>query len=66
MKDLVDEIVTESFPDVGRGPEEADWDTALENGVSAGANTGTCGDEDHPAEHGNDPQNTVGGKTTDP
>ena len=66
MKDLIDEFVTESLPDVGRSPEQADGDTALEDGVSAGADTGTCGDEDHPAEHGDDPQNTVGGETTDP
>ena len=66
VKNLIDELVTKSLPDVWRGPEQADGDTALEDCVSAGANTGTGGDEDHPAEHGHNPQNTVGGETTDP
>ena len=66
VKDLVDEVVTESLPDVGRSPEQADGNTTLEDGVSAGTNTGTGGDEDHPAEHGDNPQNTIGGETTDP
>lgn len=66
MEDLVDEFVTESFPDVGRSPEQADGDTAFEDGVSARTDTGTGGDENHPAEHGDDPQNTIGGETTDP
>ena len=66
VKNLVDELVTKSLPHVGRSPEQADGDTALEDGVSAGTNTGTGGDEDHPAEHGHNPQNTIGGETTDP
>jgi hypothetical protein len=66
MKDLVDKLVTESLPDVGRSPEKADRDTTLKDGIGTGANPGTCGDEDHPAEQGDDPQNTVGGETPDP
>ena len=34
--------------------------------MSAGPNTGTSGDEHHPAEHGNNPQDPMGGNTTDP
>jgi len=66
VKNLIDEFITESFPDVGRGPEQADGDTALEDCVGTGADTGTGGDEDHPAEHGHNPQNTVGRETTYP
>jgi len=66
MKNLVYEFITEGLPDVGRGPEQANGDTALEDGVGAGTDTGTGGNEDHPAEHGHNPQNTVGRETTDP
>lgn len=66
LEDLVDELITEGLPDIWRGPKQADGDTTLEDGVSTRANTGTGGDEDHPAEHGGDPQNTICGETTDP
>ena len=66
MKYLVDELITESLPNVRRSPEQANGDTALENGVGARANTGTGGDEDHPAEHRNNPQDAVDGNTADP
>jgi hypothetical protein len=66
MKNLVDALVTKSFPDVGRGPEKANGNAPLGNGVSAGTNTGTGGDEYHPAEHGGNPQNTVCCETTNP
>jgi len=36
MKDLVDELVAERLSDFRRGPEQANGDTALENGVSTG------------------------------
>lgn len=65
-QDLIDELITESFPDVGPTPEQADGDTALEDGVSTGTNSRTGGNEDHPAEQGDSPQNTVGGDTADP
>lgn len=66
VKDLVDEFITESLPNVWRSPEQADGDTALENGVCARTDTGTGGDEDHPAKHGDNPQDTVNGDATDP
>jgi len=66
MKNLVNELVTESLPDVGRGPEQTNGDTTLENCISAGADTRAGGDEKHPAEHGHNPQNTTGRETTDP
>jgi hypothetical protein len=66
MEDLVDKLVTESFPNVGRGPEQADGDSALEDGVSTRANTRTSGDKDHPPEHGNNPQNTINWDATNP
>lgn len=66
LEDLVDELVTESLPDVGGSPEEANRDATLEDGVGAGANAGTCGNKDHPAEHGDNPQDAVGWDTTDP
>lgn len=66
MKDLVDKLVTESLPDVGRGPKQANGNTTLEDGVGTGTDTGTGSDEDHPAEHGGNPQNTIGGDATYP
>ena len=65
IKDPVNELVAESLPDIGRGPEQPDWDTAFEGGVGTGANTGTSGDKDHPVEYRSDPQDTVSRKTTD-
>ena len=65
-EDLIDELVTESLSDIGGGPEQADWDTTLEDSVCTWTNTGTGGDEDHAAEHGGDPEDTIGRKTTDP
>ena len=66
MQDLVDELVTESLSDVGGGPEQADWDATLEDCVGTWANAGTGGDEDHATEHGSNPEDTIGGKTTNP
>ena len=65
-KDLVDELVTESLSDVWGSPEHAEGDATLEDDVSAGANAGAGGDEDHSAEHGDDPQNIARGDITDP
>ena len=65
-EDLINELVTESLPDVGGGPEQANWDTTLEDGVRTRADTGTSGHEDHAAEHGGNPEDTVGRKATNP
>lgn len=66
LEDLVDELIAESLPNIWRGPEYAEGDTALEDGVSAGADTRTGCDEDNPVEHGDDPQNAACGDPTDP
>ena len=66
MKDLINKFVTEGLSDIGRCPEQADRYTTLKDGVCTRANTGTGSDEHHPAEHGDDPQNTVDGNTADP
>ena len=65
-EDLIDELITESLSDVGGGPEQADRDTTLEDGVRTGTDTGTGGYEDHAAEHGGNPEDTVGRKTANP
>jgi len=65
-EDLINELVTEGLSDVGGGPEQADWDTTLEDSVRTWTDTGTGGDEDHAAEHGGNPEDTVGRKTTNP
>ena len=65
-QNLVDELVTESLPDVGGGPEQADWNTTLEDSVGTWTDTGTGSDEDHTTEHGSNPKDTVCRKTTNP
>ena len=65
-ENLVNELVAESLSDIGRGPEHADWDTTLEDDIGAWTNAGASGDQDHAAEHGNQPEDTTGGNTTDP
>jgi len=65
-EDLIDELVTESLSDVGGGPEQADWDTTLKDSVRTWTDTRTCGHENHATEHGGNPEDTIGGKTTNP
>ena len=65
-QNLIDELVAEGLTDVGGGPEQAEWDTTLKDSVGAWTDTGTGGDEDRAAEHGSNPEHTIGRHTMNP
>ena len=66
MQNLIDELVTESFTDVRGGLAQPDRDATLEDSVGTWTDARACGDENYAAEHGGDPEDTIGGKPTDP
>ena len=65
-QNLIDELVTESFTDVRGGPEQPDRDATLKDIVGTWTDARAGGDENHTAEHGGDPEDTIGRETTNP
>ena len=65
-QNLINVLVTESLSNIGRAPDQANWNTALIDNMRTWSDTRTGGDEDYAAEHGSDLEDTTGGNATDP